>query len=105
MGEPGDIKFEFRDTPEARRDALSFARELQEELARSLPICHIEFVGASDHFHLLIVERQAHQARAMARLGAGMVGALSNGVTSGRQTSAGPVRSIAGLRWRASEGG
>lgn len=100
MGEPGDIRFDFRDTIEARQAALVFAQELQKEIAERLPMCHVEFVGASDHYHLLVMERQAHLAQMMARLGAGMVGALAKGVTNGKRLS-GSIKSIAGLRWRA----
>jgi len=62
-GDPGDIRIDFEDTTEARQKALTFAQALYDELRRrSAEVC-VEFVRASDHYHLLVSDYPLHLAR------------------------------------------
>ena len=87
MGEPGDIRIEFKDTIEARQNALTFAQELHAEILRRFHELTVEFVRAPDHFHLLVGEPMMREARAASEL----VRAISTGAISGRGR---PARSI-----------
>jgi hypothetical protein len=53
-GHPGDIRIDFENTTEARQKALTFAQTLYEELRRRSDKICVEFVRASDHYHLLV---------------------------------------------------
>jgi hypothetical protein len=87
-GEPGDIRIEFEDTLEARRKALEFAKELHGELLARMHGLSVEFVPASDHYHLLIGDYPMSQARTAARL----AGSIYTGALSGRGGSVGSVK-------------
>lgn len=86
-GEPSDIRINFRNNIAARRQAFDFARAMQEELAQRFAIldvdAKIEFVTASDHYHLLVGDRSVAQAK----VAAGLMRTISHGAMSGRGTS------------------
>lgn len=89
-GDPGDIRVEFEDTPEARQNALTFAQGLHEELRhRSAEIC-VEFVRASDHYHLLVSD---HSMR-LARLASDFARTISTGILGAQGRPARPARSV-----------
>lgn len=90
-GEPADIRFNFKNDVQSRRQAFEFVRVVREEITGRLAAqnvdARVEFVPASDHYHLLIVDRVAVEARAAN----GVIRAFSHGATSGREA---PKRSI-----------
>lgn len=83
-GDPGDIRVEFEDTPDARQNALTFTQTLYEELRRrSSEVC-IEFVRASDHYHLLVSDYPLH----LARVASSFARTISTGVLGAQGRSA-----------------
>jgi hypothetical protein len=89
-----DIRFDFKRDLESRKNAFQFARSMHDELAKRLAgSSTIEFVPASDHYHLVI--RQL--GHAFARVAAGMVHTLSHGAMSVRgRPGAGSTRGNVG---------
>jgi hypothetical protein len=89
-GDPGDIRIEFEDTTEARQKALTFAQTLHEELRRrSSEVC-IEFVRASDHYHLLVSDYPLHLARVLSSFAR----TISTGAFGAQGRPARPARSV-----------
>lgn len=89
--EPSDIRFDFKPGLANRTQAFDFAKKVYDEFKQNLPQFHVQFVAAADHYHVFVSDAAAFQARAVS----GLLGAISQGVASGRRFEGSTHASIA----------
>lgn len=95
-GEPADIRIEFHPTLVARREAFLFVQEMYRELTERFSTqnvdAKVEFIRASDHYHLLISDRVVAEAN----VAVGLTRAISHGAMSGQGTGRSVSTTITG---------